>query len=297
LIAGLIECRKDPTVFQTHGAFMGTLLERVYRDYKEDAIVLISAANALAHALSRNLIAEKKDMLRRVNELIVSSTPLLPEIHSIHIARCLRAARVLVKDQSGGRRDLIKVLIEEAGRPLRLASYSATDLSELIHSAYQLREVDLELLSSFHNQLIHELVSREPFLRIKNLINKKDPQSLSMIGVSNILFASRQSPNCERLTSLFSRLLGSKTVTETMAIEGSTTFHLVSILDSILRNGCATSVHHSGIRSWKAVKRIVPVIVSKRNSGKIPLNDKDMAHIQAALELARNSFQDKTIEI
>jgi hypothetical protein len=288
-ISSLLHCRRDPTILRDNKEVLGRIFELVSRQYRDDAVVAITAANAITHAFSRKVIDPEPILLEKVRDLVLSSIPLIPGIHSIHIARCMRAVSNLERLRMEDSGEYVKTLVEEASMPLRLSSYSATDLSEIIHSVHQLNRIDEDTIRAFQEKLFQELVSREPFIRIKNELHKKDPQSLSMIGVSNILFVSRHNPDLsDEVGSMFGRLMGSKKITESVAIEGSTIFHLVSILDSLIMLESYTSVR-------KAIKRIVPVIIAKRDSGIIPLTDNDLEHVSKCLDRVQNSFKNSSI--
>jgi hypothetical protein len=225
------------------------------------AAVLVTAGRCIVTAFRRGRVTDLEVVRQMLNTLV----PILNDTRNIYVTRAVRMASFLPWSSDS------EILIAEASRPNRISSYSAMDLSELIHSLHKWKTVvsdEHALLSidRLFTVLLSELSSRQHLLRVKNQIvsnsrlRPQHGQDLSFIAVSNILFAIRtMGPSISR--SILRDVLKSTELTEDDAYRGATILHLVSVCDSLLLTGSADSQQCD----WKVYRRILKELKRKQS--------------------------------
>lgn len=221
--------------------------------------ILLLAARCCVAAKRRGSITS----LLPVYALLELMLPNLYQTPNIQVVRAIRVASNFEWTS------VTDTLITEALRGARLSSYSAMDISELIHSAnVMLRnctESDVhERIEFLINSLYNEVLSRKHSINIKNEISSNrhvramKPQDLSLIASSNILFVLRDIKNIN-CRNVIRDILKSRETCEDDAFFGSSLLHLVSVSDSLL----LTASSESRGDDWKVHKRILKAIYRK----------------------------------
>jgi hypothetical protein len=229
------------------------LCTQILKTFPSNPTVILPTARLCIGAHKRGLVSD----LRPIKCMLDTLIPELHSIPNIYMSRTVRAASAL---EFG---DLIETLITEASRPVRVSSYSAMDLSELIHSVPTMRmkcmgSEQRDTTMKFLTNLLDELSSRRYSLKITNEISSfahvrsAKAQELSFIAVSNILFTLRD-VDASGCRSVLRDLLMSRESTDDDAFRGATRFHLISVCDSLLVNGKSSDDE----ADWKVFKRIL----------------------------------------
>lgn len=188
----------------------------------------------------------------------------------------------------------LESLLEEANKDVRMASYSAMDLGVLFHSTCSLISKALEAgtsgitLESFMKSLTNQIVSRKHCLCVSNTY-AGNPQALSIIAVSNILFSIRTLPDrviLEKETLLAVILHVLRNHCEKDAVLACRTFHIYSIMESLIL------LTKSGTEdSWAVMKRLMKEIHRKRGF----MSQEDIDYINSIRDLALDKFSDNPI--
>ena len=168
------------------------------------------------------------------------SRPLYAKLNNITISRLVRFS---AKEES----QFNEALIAEASRFERRISYSIMDISELIHSVYQMLSNNAVVsnsaasdLKNLINTLLGEISDSQHSLKLVSEFSFKgnrDPQVIPMSALSNICHAVNWMVNTGKLddsgplSSLVFSLIAFRTSIDTLS--GTRVFHLVSLLDSI----------------------------------------------------------------
>jgi len=229
------------------------LCTQILKTFPSNPAVILPTARLCIAAHKRGLVSD----LRPIKSMLDTLIPELHSIPNIYMSRAVRAASAL---EFG---ELIETLVTEASRPVRVSSYSAMDLSELIHSVHSMRmkcmgSEQRDTTMKFLTNLLDELSSRRHSLKITNEISSvahvrsAKAQELSFIAVSNILYTLRD-VDASGCRSVLRDLLISRESTDDDAFRGATRFHLVSVCDSLLVNGKSSDDE----ADWKVFKRIL----------------------------------------
>jgi hypothetical protein len=191
---------------------------------------------------------------------------ILPDLHQRPNIQVVRAIRVASEMEWTS---VTEALFNEALKKTRVCSYSAMDISELIHSANMMyrkciEQDNHERVELLMNTLFNEVVARRHSIIIKNEISSKRhvramrSQDLSFIASSNILFVLRDIGNIS-CRNVLRDILRSRETCEDDAFLGSPLLHLVSVCDSLL----FTASSESRSEDWKVHKRILKAIDHK----------------------------------
>ena len=156
----------------------------------------ITAANLLSHQVSRGISQPSPHVRSAILSLISKALNSLDSMHAVYIARAARAMTALPLNES--ELQILESLIAESVRPARLESFSAMDLSEVLHSfaiivsnnKVFLTRISSHTVSRFIESLLREFLQRSSYINIQlTRKNRGDRQWLSIQAVSNILYA------------------------------------------------------------------------------------------------------------
>ena len=251
------------------------ILQRIHDLSKMETSIsgkeLVTGANTIAHQLSRGYWCDIGEGSAAIQSMLRQGSPEFPSMHSVYIARALRAVTGIDEGQGA---DILRSLVMEASRPNRITSYSSMDISEMVHSIQKLlrmnghsTDAQGELVSLF-NALLKEFVERRLYVKIElKKRSRAHSQSLTIQGLSNIAYSvSRVKatfPVADRvLCDLFPILLDLLiNHTQPESIEACQIMHLVSLMESLL-SLCGT--HAVTEEEYRCFKLLLQEFVRKR---------------------------------
>lgn len=200
----------------------------------------VTGANIVARRLKRGLARDNQCESKIICSLLELSEPSWPQMHSVFIARALRA--VSLTAGTFWRDSILSKLIAEASRRERVSNYSVMDISEILHSISTISEwadpAVSQPVSDFFQELVIELLERQSYMKVAlSVTGKKTPQSITIQGLSNVAFAidkmNKLFPqlSLDSVTSLIRNLIANHT--EPDAFQACQPVHLVTLLRSI----------------------------------------------------------------
>ena len=159
-------------------------------------VLCVTAANLLSRQMKQGSYPLTPHISHSLVSLLSASAAFWDSMHAVYIARATRA--MTVSSFTDLEQNLLRSLMDECRRPARLESFSAMDLTEIIH-AVTLISLDQSTNSSwfthafvcdFIKLLATEFIERAPYMhmRIKR-DSSADRQWISIQAISNILFS------------------------------------------------------------------------------------------------------------
>ena len=297
LMAIVAEIRNNPSHYDG-------LIEKLRENtplYRGSAAHLITCANAVSNQVKRSFLERSDQTDRFICECLEGAFREPSGLYGVFIARGLRAASVLGSNEKSGR--VISMLVREASQSIRVPHYSAMDLSELIHSGFQIIvawEKD-EQLTGFEdvvgsiilmiNDLAREFLARKSSIQIRlHKRSRRETEVVSIQALSNVVFVLYHLRNThggewieiyrEGAEAIFS-LLGEQTEEE--AFRSCQVHHLMTFLESALLSNCQRSA------SWARVVRKLVRELDRR----FDQIDKSKTDLFTLLEQMKDVVQEK----
>lgn len=196
IMTSLISLRNGSLTSEEADSLVSVLPRLMFVEEYCGGPVCITAANLLSHQVTRGISQPSPHVRSAILSLISKAVHSLDSMHAVYIARAARAMTVLPLNEA--ELEILESLIAESVRPARLESFSAMDLSEVLHSFAIIVSNNKDILtrisprtfSCFIESLLREFLQRSSFINIQlTRKNTGDRQWLSIQAVSNILFA------------------------------------------------------------------------------------------------------------